>query len=315
MRCYGIWNMWFPWADTNCNSSLWWRSLAQPRSSIAVPILSDDVSDVGRNHTLNPTCPQNPQTVKTQELMGSDEDSTRDNINNYNFRISQIWIKLGMLGNPSPCAPLLRPLCMALLRKSTNPIFWELPQSQEPQAPDLWHMSGAKPLRRIFPKNVSGVVQDPSECKILWDDRVGWPTFHKILPHGITHLRCARPGETTITSSRPNQPMPRKTTRTFLLRECKIHAKPRSWTTLTAATPPAPAYTSRNTATALFRELFCCKIPEKDVTKAWSKVMWNSHRILTRKILTHKLLTYTDFSPTHFSPTDFSQTDFNIQYT
>ena len=58
------------------------RSLAQPRSSSAVPILSDDVSDVGRNHTLlNPTCPQNPQTVKTQKkLMGSDEDSTRDNI-------------------------------------------------------------------------------------------------------------------------------------------------------------------------------------------------------------------------------------------
>ena len=42
-------------------------------------------------------------------------------------------------------------------------------------------MSGAKPLRRIFPKNVSGVVQDPSDqCKILWDDRVGSPTFHKI---------------------------------------------------------------------------------------------------------------------------------------
>ena len=33
-------------------------------------------------------------------------------------------------------------------------------------------MSGAKPLRRIFPKDVSGVVQDPSDqCKILWDDR------------------------------------------------------------------------------------------------------------------------------------------------
>ena len=46
------------------------------------------------------------------------------------------------------------------------------------------------------------------------------------LPHGLTHLRCAKPGETTITSSRRNQPMPRKTTRTFLLRE--IHAKPRS---------------------------------------------------------------------------------------
>ena len=48
------------------------------------------------------------------------------------------------------------------------------------------------------------------------------------LPHGITHLRCATPGETTITSSRLNQPMPRKTTRTFLLRECTIHAKLRS---------------------------------------------------------------------------------------
>ena len=31
------------------------------------------------------------------------------------------------------------------------------------------------------------------------------------LPHGITHLRCATPGETAITSSRPNQPMPRET--------------------------------------------------------------------------------------------------------
>ena len=58
------------------------------------------------------------------------------------------------------------------------------------------------------------------------------------LPHGLTHLRCGTPGETTITSSRPNQPMPRKTTRTFLLRECTIHAKPRSWTTLAAATAP-----------------------------------------------------------------------------
>ena len=48
------------------------------------------------------------------------------------------------------------------------------------------------------------------------------------LPHGIMHLQCARPGEITITSSRPNQPMPRKTTRTFLLRECTIHAKLRS---------------------------------------------------------------------------------------
>ena len=58
------------------------------------------------------------------------------------------------------------------------------------------------------------------------------------LPHGITHLRCATPGETTITSSQPNQPMPHKITRTFLLRECAIHAKPRSWTTLTAAAAP-----------------------------------------------------------------------------
>ena len=74
--------MWFPWADKlRLVSVLMLRSLAQPRSSSAVPILSDDVSDVGRNHTLNPTCPQNPQTVKTQKLMGSDEDSTRDNIN------------------------------------------------------------------------------------------------------------------------------------------------------------------------------------------------------------------------------------------
>ena len=83
--------MWFPWADKlQLVPVQMLRSLAQPRSSSAVPILSDDVSDVGRNHTLNPTCPQNPQTVKTQKLMGSDEDSTRDNINNYNFRISQI---------------------------------------------------------------------------------------------------------------------------------------------------------------------------------------------------------------------------------
>ena len=211
------------------------------------------------------------------------------------------------------------------------PIFWELPQSQEPQAPDLWHMSGAKPLRRIFPKDVSGVVQDPSD---QWDP-VGWScgitNIHKIsrfkisvlmcyivlrkngqgvmrslfvlhlpckidvhvpcLPHGITHLQCARPGEITITSSRPNQPMPRKTTRTFLLRECTINAKPRSWThwplrphQLLHTLPVTPRPRS-------FRELFCCKIPEKDVTKAWSKVMWNSHRILTRKILTH------NFSP------------------
>ena len=64
---FRIWNMCSP-GLTNCNSSLcrMLRSLAQPRSSSAVPILSDDVSDVGRNHTLNPTCPQDPQTVKTQ---------------------------------------------------------------------------------------------------------------------------------------------------------------------------------------------------------------------------------------------------------
>ena len=74
--------MWFPWADKLRLPVQMLRSLAQPRSSSAVPILSDDVSDVGRNHTLNPTCPQNPQTVKTQKLMGSDEDSTRDNIIN-----------------------------------------------------------------------------------------------------------------------------------------------------------------------------------------------------------------------------------------
>ena len=75
--------MWFPWADKlQLVPVQMLRSLAQPRSSSAVPILSDDVSDVGRNHTLNPTCPQNPQTVKTQKLMGSDEDSTRDNIIN-----------------------------------------------------------------------------------------------------------------------------------------------------------------------------------------------------------------------------------------
>ena len=75
--------MWFPWADKlRLVPVQMLHSLAQPRSSSAVPILSDDVSDVGRNHTLNPTCPQNPQTVKTQKLMGSDEDSTRDNINN-----------------------------------------------------------------------------------------------------------------------------------------------------------------------------------------------------------------------------------------
>ena len=64
---FRIWNMWFPWADKlQLVPVQMLRSLAQPRSSSAVPILSDDVSDVGRNHTLNPTCPQDPQTVKTQ---------------------------------------------------------------------------------------------------------------------------------------------------------------------------------------------------------------------------------------------------------
>ena len=272
MRCYGIWNMWFPWADTNCNSSLWWRSLAQPRSSIAVPILSDDVSDVGRNHTLNTTCPQNPQTVKTQELMGSDEDSTRDNINNYNFRISQIWIKLG---NPSPCAPLLRPLCMALLRKSTNPIFWELPQSQEPQAPDLWQYrrktstqnlskkrlwSGARSLRSVrscgmilwdhqhFTRSLGSRSLSYCMCYIGTQKRSGGHEvmFVLHLPCKIdVHVPCLSTWNnastmrhtrgTTITSSRPNQPMPRKAAQLNHIDRCD-----RTLHTLPATPSPPP---------------------------------------------------------------------------
>ena len=165
---------------TNCNSSLCrccaaWLSL-DPQAQFQSSLTTFQTLDA-----IIPWIQHVPKIHKQWKRRNwSDEDSTRDNINNYNFRISQIWIKLGMLGNPSPCAPLLRPLCMALLRKSTNPIFWELPQSQEPQAPDLWqYMSGTKPLHRICPKNVSGVVQDPSDqCKILWGDRVGSPTQH-----------------------------------------------------------------------------------------------------------------------------------------
>ena len=154
----------------------------------------------------------------------------------------------------------------------------------------LW--SGARSLRSVqdpvgWPCGITNISQDLSVqdlCPIacVTQKRSGGHEVMSVLhlpckidvhvpclPHWITHLRCATPGETAITSSRPNQPMPRKT-RTFLLWECTIHAKPRSWTTLTAATPPAPAYTSRIplTATTLFGELFCWKIPEKDVTKA-----------------------------------------------
>ena len=79
---------------------------------------------------------------------------------------------------------------------------------------------------------------------------------------------------------------------------------------------PHPAYTSRNTATALFRELFCCKIPEKDVTKAWSKVMWNGtddgSQVANqmRKVVNISRF-LTNFWPTRFSPAKFSLTNFS----
>ena len=52
----------------------------------------------------------------------------------------------------------------------------------------LTHVGRKTSIRRIFPKDVSGVVQDPSECKILWGDRVGSPTFHKISRFKISVL-------------------------------------------------------------------------------------------------------------------------------
>ena len=169
-------------------------------------------------------------------------------------------------------------------------------------------MSGAKPLRKIFPKDVSGVVQDPSDqCKILWDDRVGSPTFHKIsrfkisvlmcyivlrkngqgvmrsclcctcrakltftshaFPHGITHLRCATPGEPRSLQVDPSNPCHAKREHS-----CCGNAQSMQSRAVEPHWPlrPHPAYTFRNplTATTLFGELFCCKIHEKDVTKA-----------------------------------------------
>ena len=80
-----------------------------------------------------------------------------------------------MLGNPSPCAPLLRPLCMALLRKSTNPIFWELPQSQEPQAPDLWQYRRKTSTQNLSKRRLwSGTrsLRSVRSCgMIVWDDQ------------------------------------------------------------------------------------------------------------------------------------------------
>ena len=55
------------------------------------------------------------------------------------------------------------------------------------------------------------------------------------LPHGITHLRCARPGETTITSSRLNQPMPRKAAQLNHIDRCD-----RTLHTLPATPSPPP---------------------------------------------------------------------------
>ena len=52
----------------------------------------------------------------------------------------------------------------------------------------MTHVGRKTSIRRIFPKNGSGVVQDPSECRILWDDRVGSPTFHKISRFKISVL-------------------------------------------------------------------------------------------------------------------------------
>ena len=113
----------------------------------------------------------------------------------------------------------------------------------------------------------------PPISEILWDDLVGSPTFHKIsrfkisvllhvlrkngqgvmrsclcctcrakltftshaFPHGITHLRCATPGETAITSSRPNQPMPRKAAQLNHIDRCD-----RTLHTLPATPSPPP---------------------------------------------------------------------------
>ena len=170
---FRIWNMWFPWADTNCDSSLCrccaaWLSLdpqAQFQSSLTT------------FQTLDAIIPWIQHVPKIPKQWKRRTDGIwwgfhAWQYHQYNFKISQMWIKLG---NLSPCAPLLRrPLFMVLLGKSTNPIFWELPQSQEPPAPDLWqYMSGTKSLRKIFPKDVSGVlVQEPSTRSV--QDPVRW---------------------------------------------------------------------------------------------------------------------------------------------
>ena len=120
-------------------------------------------------------------------------------------------------------------------------------------------------------------MQDPSDqCKILWDDRVGSPTFHKISRFKISvllhvlhcvaqkrsgghevmfvlHLPCKtdvhvpflatwtnastmrQTRGTTITSSRPNQPMPRKAAQLNHIDRCD-----RTLHTLPATPSPPP---------------------------------------------------------------------------
>ena len=272
--------------------------------------------------------PRSPNS-ENAELMGSDEDSTRNNINIYNFKISQIWIKLG---NPSPCAPL------------KHQIF------DTCRAQNLYAKSFQKTSLECWCK-----IPPKDQCKILWDDRVRWPTLHKIsrfkisvllrVLHCVTQKRsgvtrsclcCTRRAKLTFTShachmewriyDAPDQGKPRSL-QVDPINPC--HAKQREHSCRgnaqsmqsRAVEPhwplrPHPAYTSRNTATALFRELFCCKIPEKDVTKAWSKVMWNGtddgSQVANqmRKVVNISRF-LTNFWPTRFSPAKFSLTNFS----
>ena len=334
---FRIWNMWFPWADIAT------RPCADAPQLGSASILKRSSNPLWRrfrrwtqSYLESNIFPKSPNS----ENAGTDGIWWGFHAWQYNFKISQIWITFW--NSFALCASVVTTfmygsaekiyqshiLRTATITRTSNT------RSLTVQAQNLYAKSFQKTslewckIPPISARSCGMIVWDHQHfTRSLGSRSLSYCMCYAKTVRGSRGHVCAAPAvqnwrsrlmpchmdERIYDASHQEKP---RSLQVDPINPC--HAKPRSWTTLTATTPPAPAYTSRNplTATTLFGKVFCWKIPEKDVTKAWWKVMWNGTDDGSQLANQMRKVIYfsrflTNFWPTGFSPAKFSLPNFS----